>query len=563
LELLQLRSRSGGGVPQKTKLGEGGGEETAGFQRELNSTRLKKLASFFKEDKNTIQNPLLCAARATRRGSVSFKEDDDNTKEENLQSGTLVIEAVSSRQSSISDLLSEMKCHLEERIPTLLENPKPTKRMDQLRAFAVELGELPEVEEEDSADEDENDNSAETEGDTAEAFVFSEESYIALFYDEIVARLELLNELDNTENLTEFLGYEVDALDSFLRPIVIVDGQHRLEGAIQHSKDAAGEDEHTREIARLMDECGFDARRAQHEVEKKLSKQLPISLLLEEDPAEHVFQFVVVNQKATPIGKALLGTIVSTSLSEEEKERVSDRLVNADIPLLESRSVAFLTRDPESPFHMRVERGFSSDEKDLLPWSVLASLIRVFQHLNGGKLYHERSNDYANEWKMNCLENSPIANSFDTDKFATVFDYWSSPSGPWREVCMKFFCEIRDFFGSTTDKEAHNYWGSPRSSNLFNKVSLTILAADFFKWLNEQDQAISSVNDVPDLVRKWLKQDRDRSKVDAGYFNRDWSLTGVKKDSTGIRKQWAKIWSEYRGAPVRLPVSAGYKRVFQ
>ncbi len=34
--------------------------------------------------------------------------------------------------------------------------------------------------------------------------------------------------------------------------------------------------------------------------------------------------------------------------------------------------------------------------------------------------------------------------------------------------------------------------------------------------------------------------------VNDSYFDKDWRLAGVKKDSTGIRNQWAHIWSEYR-----------------
>ena len=62
------------------------------------------------------------------------------------------------------------------------------------------------------------------------------------------------------------------------------------------------------------------------------SRRLPISLLLDDSPEEHVFQFVVVNQKATPIGRALLGTIVSTSLTAEELDKVAQRLTQAGIP---------------------------------------------------------------------------------------------------------------------------------------------------------------------------------------------------------------------------------------
>jgi hypothetical protein len=41
--------------------------------------------------------------------------------------------------------------------------------------------------------------------------------------------------------------------------------------------------------------------------------------------------------------------------------------------------------------------------------------------------------------------------------------------------------------------------------------------------------------------------------VNSGYFDKDWRLAGVKKDSTGIRKQWAYLWQEYRIGGGQLP----------
>ena len=113
---------------------------------------------------------------------------------------------------------------------------------------------------------------------------------------------------------------------------------------------------------------------------------------------------------------------------------------------------------------------------------------------------------------------------------------------------------MRDFFASTDDPDANNYWGQPRQSNLFNKISLTILAADFFQFLCETRRGIDSVEHVRELVTDWLQG------VNSSYFSRDWELGGVKKDSTGIRNQWAKLWTEYRKDPNRLPRTENYRK---
>ena len=82
--------------------------------------------------------------------------------------------------------------------------------------------------------------------------------------------------------------------------------------------------------------------------------------------------------------------------------------------------------------------------------------------------------------------------------------------------------------------------GSSRNSNLFNKISLTILAADFFQSLCERGVSLDREDQIPDLVRTWLVN------VNSRYFDKDWKLGGIKKDSVGIRNQWAYLWEEHR-----------------
>jgi hypothetical protein len=73
----------------------------------------------------------------------------------------------------------------------------------------------------------------------------------------------------------------------------------------------------------------------------------------------------------------VLGTIVSTSLSNEELSTVSERLIRAGIQLEQARAVAYLSRSPESPFADLVERGLASDTADLLPWSFFVNEMQM------------------------------------------------------------------------------------------------------------------------------------------------------------------------------------------
>lgn len=544
------------GAPQKKELSAG--EETTGFQRDLNEQRLKGLKEFYSNPKNIIQNPLLCATRDASVKSIKFEplSSEPSGAADHPIAGNVTIEAEDLEQLSLLELLRRVKADLERRVPTLLTqkvSPNKLLKLKQRAQIATPLATnaaAQDIEIENGDTESLGNEISESE--ESAAIVFSDESHILDFWEDIAARIQVLDDAGPAlQGASDFAGYSKEAMVAFLRPAVIVDGQHRLMSAVavarEHTSQPPYKDYIEQEILK-----GRSATDVQREAERKASRVLPVSLLLTDDPAEHVFQFVVVNQKATPIDRALLGTIVSTSLSNEELNRVSRRLTDAGIPLGESRSIAYLTRNPDSPFFNLVERGLASDSEQLMPWTVLGSLIRIFQKLKGGRLYHEK-NDYADRWKRRHLNDSGIVSQFQERGFKTSYAFWESPDGPWRDVFVAFFRCVRDKLATTEDDQAWHYWGAGRESNIFNKISLTILSADFFQYLCERERTFDSAEDVVTSVNDWLRE------VSTQYFNRDWKLEGVKKDSPGIRRRWAQVWAEYRKDPERLPQAKLYR----
>lgn len=532
------------GAPQKKELG---GDETTGFQRDINEGRVENLKEFYRNDRNIIQNPLLCATRESATTAVTFVADAGATAADGvLTTGVVQVRAESYDALTLLQLLRRVKTDLERRVPSLKQQKVSPQRVAELKQKAQIT---PDTAAAGSDDELEGSDAAAEGGESdsdATAVVFSDESHILDFWEDISARIVVLEEAGAVlADADEFLGYSRDAMISFLQPVVIVDGQHRLRGAVETAHDLTTKPPFSTEIERAVT-AGDDPATVQRQAEVRASRTLPVSLLLTDDPAEHVFQFVVVNQKAMPIDRALLGTIVSTSLSNDELSRVSDRLERAGIRLEQSRTIAYLTRNPESPFYQLVERGLSSDNAGLMPWSVLGSIIRIFQELKGGKLYHQK-NDYSDLWRRRYLKDSAIVADWSERGFKNPYDYWKSPEGPWRPVFVRFWRCIRDRLATTKDEEAFNYWGSGRKSYIFNKISLTILAADFFQYLCDRGLPIESDSQIDTLVADWL------AEVDPSYFARDWNVASVKKDSTGTRNRWAKLWSEYRKDPQRLP----------
>lgn len=533
------------GVPQKKRF-DGGGE-TLGFQRDENEHRTKDLGSFCSEPENIIQNPLLCAVRDLSITTVEFQPNP--AQDESSQFGTLLIRVPCYRQLSLLEILAHVRKYVETRVPDLaLKEPSN----ELVVALKERLGLNPEtLQNAETNAEVHGDNEAEENGNDP-ASVLLDESHIADFWEEVAARHNLLRELGSEFTGDEFCGYSRDALQSYIKPVVVVDGQHRLGGALRAlslEMDTPGIQE---EIATRID-SGENPESVDREIREREVRSLPLSLLLSSDPAEQVFQFVVVNQKATPIGRALLGTIVSTTLSNREMEPVAARLDKAGIKLEESKAITYLIRNDQSPFYNLVERGLAGAETNqLLRWTVLASLVDIFRRLKGGKLFHIQV-DYAERWRKKYLTESGIIPDTMRNNPEDCEEYWMRLDGPWRAVFVSFFCLVRDILGNQDTPEAHNYWGRPRDSNLFNKISLTILSADFFRYLFGARKGIDSVEEMPELIEEWLED------VNRNYFNRDWKLSGVKKDSTGIRSQWSQLWAEYRENPTRLPPTTRYR----
>jgi hypothetical protein len=540
------------GVPQKKKIGEQS-KETTGFQREENKKRIKEISEFYRNEQNIIQNPLLCALRQAS-DLVTFESSEINSSvNETIQHGFIHIDCERLEKLSLLDLLKRVKSDLESRVPYLCNQQIPDKIIQELKQRAnitqnyqnnTDINENEEI----------NNEDLDEEGNLGVSL--TDESHILDFWQEIAAYISVLEEIKDSFNEDRFLDYSKGAMISFLRPIVVVDGQHRLRAAVQSAKEIVKQNENYKDLiekAILDNQC--DPEEVQRQIETSAARKLPVSLLMNTDPAEQVFQFVVVNQKATPINTALLGTIISTSLSNDELTRVSDRLESAGIKLEESRAVTFLTRYQESPFFDLVDRGISSGKKDLLKWNVLASIVKIFRDLKGGKLFHE-ANDYADKWRRDYLPQSKIIENWEIEGCEDAFQYWRKLDGCWRDIFISFWTSVRDKLAVRNNDEAYHYWGSPTRSNIFNQTSLTILAADFFQFLCDRGIGIDSSDNIPDLVNQWLKG------VDPNYFNRDWNLKGVKKDVPGIKKRWSKLWLEYRKDPQRLPRSTQYRDPF-
>ncbi|WP_159053446.1 hypothetical protein [Streptomyces regalis] len=517
------------GVPQRRRLGD---EETSGFQREEDPRRIRELTRFFGDRHNVTQNPLLAALQDPEKIVFEALEPDSPF-------GELKITYEDYSKVSMLKLLKRLVVRLEERVDSLNDSV-----VDQARVTRLLELESQRVDSE-NADESEDLNgdaaseyNGGDEGDAA-TVLLAEETRIVEFYTELKGRIKVLEHL-GIEDIDAVQGFTKSALLGYLKPVVLVDGQHRLRGAVLSARSLAKTSQGKSNILDAV-EGGLDPAEAERKVIRDLSRKLPVSLLMDESPSEHVFQFVVVNQKAIPMGKALLGTIVSTSLSRDELQQVAKRLQGAGIELEDSQAVAYLTRAEESPFRNLVQTGMGGDRPDLLKWSVLQGLVSIFRKLQGGRPYHAKV-DYAKAWRDSYFPECGLVSG---DSESERLEDWSRPDGPWREVFIRFYSKIRDYFGDPGDVDTLNGWGSTSESNLFNKISLTILACDYFDFIYTKGEPLASFEDFEASLDKWLMGGR----VNASYFNRDWKLEGAKKDQLVVKHLWSQNWHEYRKVP--------------
>jgi hypothetical protein len=532
------------GIPRKEAKE---GVTTIGFQRMADDRRLKKLNHFLSDPTNVIANPILCAVRTSDRFKFEAVGPDGDPL---VRIGILTVTEPDFDDLTLVQLLQELERLLAHRKPGLKEIPPEEDQVTEL-GLAAKPGVSAE-----EAEPEEDEEQEEAIG--PDGLNFSTESHIDDFYRSVLNRRVAL-ERAGSPNVTEFAGFSKTALRDYLRAATVVDGQHRLLGAQEYLREFLDHDEKARKFQDDLLAKSVPADEVTAQAQREFARRLGIALIWNDDWAEHVFQFVVVNQKATPIPKALLGSIVATTLTDAEVAKITNRLGKADIPVVDYQVISYLEGSADSPFRGLIKRGYEKPQESekKLEFSVASRLADTFRFLKGAKYFHDKDVDYAKKWATSQLPNSKIVADFHERGFKTHFDYWSSPDGPWREVFCTVWAVVRDTLGDTTgDKEAQNLWGYPTRSNLFNDVHLSILAADFFEYLTGgRGIPINSRDEVITIAEEWLFG----AKKD--YFTRNYGLKdkGIKKSENAVKVLWSQNWRNYRQKGyVRVPPKASF-----
>jgi hypothetical protein len=240
--------------------------------------------------------------------------DEDGNSGKNIIPSSVIIaarqEAIRIRPLSEGSSIVEVEIDIEDRdlsesYMMVLDELKKRLSPEELDSLKLEKG-LEDSEEDQSADESEG----------------PPDSYLAQI-------VKLLDEIDGDFEKLEEGQREVviDFIKGVSKPGLILDGQHRVFGAKNVSAYPV---------------------------------YLPIVLLPGLSYSEQVFHFYVLNNKAKPLNKTELRTIISTSLSKKEIDELYNRFKQVGVTAEETEWAYRMYSEPVSPFYKLIDLKLSA-----------------------------------------------------------------------------------------------------------------------------------------------------------------------------------------------------------
>lgn len=261
-------------------------------------------------------------------------------------------------------------------------------------------------------------------------------------------------------------------LVSLLRPAMIVDGQHRVNGASESEKEGV-----------IFTVCAIK----------------------DSDWVEQVFQFVVLNKMAKPISKDFLTELLNTSLTNQEVEEIDKRLETIGIKNADRRIHKYINHDPRSPF-----------------LGLVAEAGEVAGSDNSGKLSQQGMLALAKRWRA-------IATAGKTGEMSCFIKYlgvtglgeareaWQDYD-KWMSLFFAFWSELRKLY------EPHHVWIKQEKYHLLYIVTLQALQDLFIESKAKAKVKFQSIDDFKDQVNEFF------ADVPAGFFL-NWTQTGLQSGS--------------------------------
>ena len=274
------------------------------------------------------------------------------------------------------------------------------------------------------------------------------------------------------------------SLSHLLRPAMIIDGQHRIHGAVNAQNNT------TFNVVALMDT----------------------------DWVDQVFQFIVLNRTAKPITKDFFRALCNTSLTNKEIGNIDDRLKVIGISNDDRIIMRTIAYNPKSPFYNLVgEAGEieGSDDSDKLPGIGMVSLAKKFYKLakvdSKSQFPPETFNKaFPDDLKLYNKEN-PRRPRKELTNTAT--------KACWKNVWHEYFFAFWDVMRNKYEPE--NIWQKADKNNLFKIVTLKALQDYFISVKVKAKSNYTSVEDFRSDVEDFFEDLKST-------FFLGWTATGLQ-----------------------------------
>jgi hypothetical protein len=484
--------RKWAGVPTKTS-------QFSGFQRAL-TKKWSKIAKYFNE-KELSPTSVVVAFRqdALTVDPLSYPSswsDDSLTTKPDFVTISFSCEEIDEENADVLDLAARVVTILKDRVPAdeQVDEDESDSSTETAEEEAEEDSEEGTTAEESSeAEEAESEESERADGGQGDA----EESQVELDVGQSRLR-KFYNLLRDTERLKHWIekgsgesGEDSDekqqhrtsalkqSLIGLLRPAMLVDGQHRVEGAYRSD----------------YPELTF-----------------AVCAIPDADWVEQVFQFVILNKTAKPLSSAFQNDILNTSLTNIELGEIEDRFDRIGIRNTDRRLMAAINHNADSPFYQMVKEpseiaGTTSADK--LSDKGMLRIAKRWYHI------HNKDGELAMFKKI-------IGRGVSA---ANCKKRWKeSPHDVWRTCFYEFWKVMHDRY------KPEGVWERGGNYRLLYIVTLQTVQDMFLEIKSDADTVFGNLDDFRNQVRVFFE------KVPGAYFT-GWKATGLQ---SGNRDKWIK-----------------------
>jgi len=260
-----------------------------------------------------------------------------------------------------------------------------------------------------------------------------------------------------------------ETLISLLSPAMIVDGQHRVNGAWQS-------------------EC------------ENIS--FTICAVKDADWVEQVFQFVVLNKTARSITKDFLTEMLNTSLTNSEIKDVDARLQVIGINNIDRVIHKYLNHDVRSPFHEQIAAAgevAGVDRSNKLSQQGMIKLAKRWKQIGGPR---------STEIKMFF----PILGE---DKLTTARAKWVDSYETWMPLFYDFWTTVKELY------EPQHVWVKQEKFHLLYIVTMSAIQDQFLESMAASVTKFQSKDDFKAKIREYF------TNV-PGTFFQNWTQTGLQ-----------------------------------